>query len=95
MTKTIETSYFSAIPLDYDELFNFAEEATDELEKYQKLYEARGEVMAVSHLLFEYAQKMSHKIKSHKLEKLLPTPDKELQAYLEAVDKSREVHRNV
>ena len=95
MTKTIETSYFSAIPLEYNELFKFAEEATDELEKFQKLYEARGEVMAASHLLFEYSQKMSLKIKSHKLEKLLPTPDKELQAYLEAVNNSREVHRNV
>ena len=91
----IETSYFSAIPMEYDELFKFAEEATDELEKFQKLYEARGEVMAASQLLFEYAQKMSLKIKSHKLEKLLPTPDKELQAYIKAIDKSREVHRNV
>lgn len=32
----IETSYWSAIPLKYEELFKFAEEATDEIERLQE-----------------------------------------------------------
>lgn len=42
----IETDYWSAIPVDYDELMKFAEEATDEIEKLQKalnLYERERE----------------------------------------------------
>ena len=42
----IETDYWSAIPVDYDELVKFAEEATDEIEKLQKaldLYERERE----------------------------------------------------
>ena len=36
----IETSYWSAIPVDYDELVKFAEEATDEIERLEDAVES-------------------------------------------------------
>jgi len=36
----IETSYWSAIPVDYDELWKFADEATDEIERLEDTVES-------------------------------------------------------
>jgi len=39
-TMKIETSYWSAIPVDYDELWKFADEATDEIERLEDTVES-------------------------------------------------------
>ena len=60
---------------------------------YDKGRESRGKVVAAGHALFVYAQKVTHKIKHHSLEKLFPLPDSELLAFIEAVNESSKSER--
>jgi hypothetical protein len=51
---------------------------------------SRDAVVAAGHRLFVYVQRMSHRIQVHRLEKVFPLPDEELQAFIDAIDKSSE-----
>ena len=61
--------------------------------EYDKGRASRGAVVAAGHALFVYAQKVTQKIKHHSLEKLLPSPDDELLAFIRAVDESSKSER--
>jgi len=60
---------------------------------YDKGRGSLGKVVVAGHALFVYAQKMTHKIKHHSLEKLFPLPDGELLAFIEAVNESSNSER--
>ena len=55
-----------------------------------KADDARTEIVKAAHLMFVYCQKMSAKIKAHRLEQIMPSPDAEIQAFIKAVAVSRE-----
>lgn len=57
-------------------------------EAYEKGRASRSAVVAAGHALFVYAQNVMHKIKHHSLEKLFPSPDDELLAFIRAVCQS-------
>lgn len=60
---------------------------------YKILYEARNDVVASAEMMFQYLQKLSHKIEYHRLETLLPKPNEVMDHYIKAIDKSRDIHR--
>lgn len=62
--------------------------------EYNKGRASRDAVVAAGHALFVYAQKVTQKIKHHSLEKLIPSPDDELLAFIRAVDESSKSERS-
>jgi hypothetical protein len=75
----IETSYWSAIPVDYDELVKFAEEATDEIEKLDK---ACSEWAEVSQSNYQRAKKAEEEVE--KLRKALDIYERERDRFRHA-----------
>ena len=75
----IETSYWSAIPVDYDELREFADEATDEIEKLDK---ACSEWAEVSQSNYQRAKKAEEEVE--KLRKALDIYERERDRFRHA-----------
>ena len=75
----IETSYWSAIPVEYDELVKFAKEATDEIEKLDK---ACSEWAEVSQSNYQRAKKAEEEVE--KLRKAIDVYERERERFRHA-----------
>ena len=62
---------------------------------YKKLYEARNDVVMYATLMYISFSILCDKIKYHRMEKFFVLPEDEMKDYIDSIDTSREIHREV